>query len=179
MHDNYNSLLEYKAVLNKAKKSINKDSVSNVNLDEENDAAGAPLIHGDDVRVAYMAGTIFKAEQLRFKKMIFRATRGNALCDFEDLKMELKDYSGKNQDKAVYIIVFQEGTQTRKTITKICDSFMGERFEIPHGNVNDKIMDITQKITETQDIMKMTKMELQKYLISINNIQGNVSLASY
>jgi V-type H+-transporting ATPase subunit a len=96
MHDNYNSLLEYKAVLNKAKKSINKDSVSNINLDEENDAAGAPLIHGDDVRVAYMAGTIFKAEQLRFKKMIFRATRGNALCDFEDLKMELKDYSGKN-----------------------------------------------------------------------------------
>jgi vacuolar-type H+-ATPase subunit I/STV1 len=74
----------------------------------------------------------------------------------------------------VYIIVFQEGAQVRRVLTRICDSFMGERFEIPHGNINEKIMDITQKIGETENIMAITRKELTQYLHSINHIEGNV-----
>jgi len=33
--------------------------------------------------------------------------------------------------KSVYIVVFQEGPQLRDKIVRICDSFLGQRFEIP------------------------------------------------
>ena len=37
------------------------------------------------VAISYMAGTISKEEMLRFKKMVFRATRGKAMTYFRDL----------------------------------------------------------------------------------------------
>jgi hypothetical protein len=37
------------------------------------------------VAISYMAGTIEREEQLRFKKMVYRATRGKALTYFRDL----------------------------------------------------------------------------------------------
>lgn len=37
------------------------------------------------VAISYMAGTILKEESMRFKQMVFRATRGKALTYFRDL----------------------------------------------------------------------------------------------
>lgn len=61
------------------------------------------------VAISYMAGTILKDEMLRFKRMVFRATRGKALSYFEDLAHEgQKDYAGHSdkQMRTVYVIVF-------------------------------------------------------------------------
>jgi len=33
--------------------------------------------------------------------------------------------------KVVYMVVFQDGPMIRDRIQKVCDSFMGSRFEIP------------------------------------------------
>jgi len=42
-----------------------------------------------------LAGTINSDEQLRFKKMVYRATRGKALTYFRDLDSDgLQDYAG-------------------------------------------------------------------------------------
>ena len=60
---------------------------------------------------------------MRFKRLLFRASRGKVLSYFEDIDGELKDFSGKTLDKCVYILVFEEGTHLREKITKICDSF--------------------------------------------------------
>jgi hypothetical protein len=47
------------------------------------------------VSISYMAGTIIKEEMMKFKRMIFRATRGKALTYFEDLSHEGEiDYAG-------------------------------------------------------------------------------------
>jgi len=40
------------------------------------------------VSISYMAGSIIKEEMMRFKRMVFRATRGKALTYFEDLSSE-------------------------------------------------------------------------------------------
>ena len=61
------------------------------------------------VHINYIAGTIDKEEQLRLKKMVYRATRGKALTHFQDLnKDDLKDYTGVYSLalKTVYVIVF-------------------------------------------------------------------------
>jgi vacuolar-type H+-ATPase subunit I/STV1 len=57
-------------------------------------------------------------------------------------------------------------------VTKICDSFLGQRFDIPEGGVGDRITDVSNKIKETIDIMSRTREELRKYLFSINSIEG-------
>jgi hypothetical protein len=35
------------------------------------------------------------------------------------------------KNKTVYIVVFQDGRQLREKIIRICDSFMGQRFDLP------------------------------------------------
>jgi hypothetical protein len=47
------------------------------------------------IAISYMVGTIGKEEQFRFKKMIYRATRGKALTYFADINnADLSDYTG-------------------------------------------------------------------------------------
>jgi V-type H+-transporting ATPase subunit a len=61
------------------------------------------------IAISYLAGTISKEEMLRFKKMVFRATRGKALTHFKDLDSAgLQDYSGDldHRLRTVYVIVF-------------------------------------------------------------------------
>lgn len=61
------------------------------------------------VQINYLAGTIDKEEQMRLKKMVYRATRGKALTYFEDLvNVDLRDYTGAaNMSlRTVYVIIF-------------------------------------------------------------------------
>lgn len=61
------------------------------------------------IAISYLAGTINKDEIMRFKKMVYRATRGKALTYFNDMDSAgLQDYSGALDRRArtVYVIVF-------------------------------------------------------------------------
>jgi hypothetical protein len=56
-----------------------------------------------------LAGTIDKEDEMRFKKIVYRATRGKALTYFKDMDIyKLKGYTGKpNQNiKTIYVIIF-------------------------------------------------------------------------
>lgn len=47
------------------------------------------------IAISYMAGTISKTEVMRFKKIVYRTTRGKALTYFNDLDTSgLQDYAG-------------------------------------------------------------------------------------
>ncbi len=97
-----------------------------------------PLMAGEgDIMIAHVAGTIEVDERPRLKKLLFRATRGKALTYFKEFTLPRQRVAGQwvTKQKAVYIVVFQEGRQIREKITRICDSFMGQRFDLPplHG----------------------------------------------
>jgi V-type H+-transporting ATPase subunit a len=85
-----------------------------------------------------MAGTINKDETMRFKRLLFRASRGKVLSYFEPIDEVLKDFKGKFLEKCVYVLVFEEGTHLRDKITKICDSFQGKRYHLPEEGHADK-----------------------------------------
>ncbi len=68
--------------------------------------------------ITHVAGTIEISEKDRLKKLLFRATRGKALTFFQDIIHNQPQGPGvgaqaaknsKLKDKAVYIVVFQEG----------------------------------------------------------------------
>lgn len=65
------------------------------------------------------------------QRMLFRITRGKALTHFSD------DFEQGGIQKVVYMVVYQDGPVIRDRVSKICDSFMGSRFEIP--NLGDEL----------------------------------------
>ena len=90
-----------------------------------------------EISLVYMAGTINKEDIIRFKRLLFRASRGKVLSYFEDMDMKLKDFQGDELNKVVFILVFEEGTHFREKVSTICDSFQGKRFHLPgdgHGD---------------------------------------------
>lgn len=67
------------------------------------------------------------------KKMLFRATRGMALTHFDC-------YEDGDETKCAYLVVFSGLGKYRERIQKICDTFMGQRFEIPNLNTLDSVI---------------------------------------
>lgn len=181
IHDSFNLLFEYRTVLRKANNILQDqgrgmdmdDAPRSINHDDAKDEEEELIpTAGGNIAVGHIAGTIDKVEEMRFKKLIFRATRGNALCYFDDFKAPIKDYYGNVTQKSVYVVIFQEGGSMREKIIRICDSFLGERFDIPSGGVNAKIQEINNKINDTRNVMQITMDEVKKYLESINRAEN-------
>ena len=77
-----------------------------------------------DGNLQFIAGTIKDGESDRMRRMLFRATRGQALTHF-------KEFNQDGTRKVAYLVVFQQMGKSKDRIQRICDSFMGQRFEIP------------------------------------------------
>merc|ERR1719469_302398 len=63
--------------------------------------------------------------------MLFRITRGKALTHSEEF------WQGGvvgSVEKVAYLVVFSAAGGNKERVQKICDSFMGQRFEIPDMN---------------------------------------------
>lgn len=183
IHDSFNLLFEYKTVLKKAEnilqfngRGLVPEGAAAVSLnDEKDDKDREELLMAANISVGHIAGTINRDEELRFKKLIFRATRGNALTYFESFNQPVKDYYGHGVQKSVYVVIFQEGGTVRDKIVKICDSFLGERFDIPPGGVREKINEINAKINDTRNVMGATNEEVRNYLTKVNKMENSDS----
>jgi hypothetical protein len=86
----------------------------------------------DGVQISYMAGTIDNKEINAFTKLIYRASRGTVLCNFDHQTFKIKDLDGRETTRVVFALVFQAGTFLGERMTKICDGFQCRRFAIPH-----------------------------------------------
>jgi hypothetical protein len=128
---------------------------------------------GGDIMIAHVAGTIEIDERPRLKKLLFRATRGKALTYFKEFNLPRMRIAGEwvEKQKAVYIVVFQEGRQIREKITRICDSFMGQRFDLPPlAGIPPKIQEVKMSIAESKSLTEHSKKQLKNYLLQINQI---------
>lgn len=117
--------------------------------------------HTGMIAISYLAGTINKDEIMRFKKMVYRATRGKALTYFNDMDSAgLQDYSGALDRRArtVYVIVFQDGLHIRDKLVRICDSFLGKNFDIPQGGnqqeIVERISELERRIQDARLLIK-------------------------
>jgi F0F1-type ATP synthase membrane subunit b/b' len=65
--------------------------------------------------------------------------------------------------------VFQDGRQLREKIVRICDSFMGQRFDLPHlGLIDNRIGEVKKNIQESKNLTETSKKYLKTYLNQIN-----------
>lgn len=123
MNENFVTMQDYQKVLQKvavvlpqiqgggAKQSFHGGI--NIDVDSVQEIEKAPLMgmmDGEGVRISHIAGTIEADEKDRLKRLLFRATRGKALTFFEDFNIDSKFMGSKKLlNKAVYIVVFQDG----------------------------------------------------------------------
>jgi len=73
----------------------------------------------------------------------------------------------------VYIIVFWDGNHIRDRIQKICDSFSGQRYELPDlREIQPEIEKVTSSISDARNIYERTKQSLRDQLVQFDNIEG-------
>lgn len=65
------------------------------------------------------------------RRMIFRVTKGKSLIYVKEYINNEGGDADYYKNKSVYIISFKDGDYIRDKISKICDSFSGQRFTLP------------------------------------------------
>ena len=74
----------------------------------------------------------------------------------------------------MYIIVFWDGDHIRDRIQKICDSFSGQRYELPQENrISDKIRDIEKSIEDASQVCMRTVDSLREQLMVFDRASGD------
>lgn len=86
---------------------------------------------GDSSNFSKIAGVLDSIDVERLKRLVFRATKGKSFVFTQDF------FDGNAADgvaratKTVYMIMFWDGLSIREKIQRICDSFTGNRYELP------------------------------------------------
>ncbi len=116
------------------------------------------------MRFAYMAGLIMKDSIMRFKMLIYRKTRGNAMTIIENMESSGADDITKSaQKKSIYVVIFQESEALRASIRKICESFSDSVYDIG-GDARMQIEKLAEQEEEVKHIFKMTNEEITRKL---------------
>lgn len=166
MQVNINKQVDYAQVLTYVAKEANNISAAQQTGLGDGEMAQPLLLENMDNKVSFVAGCIKAGEEeSRMSRMLFRITKGKALCKFG----EAFDSQDGTQ-KVVYLIVFEGGRMLTDRINKICDSFMGSRFQI--GSLGDQLFaDLTgcvDQVKQDHELLKNSKSSLRQYLESIN-----------
>jgi hypothetical protein len=96
------------------------------------------------------------------KKLLFRRTQGKAVTYFQEFEQD-------GEQKAVYMVIFNDTPAARNAVTKVCESFMGLRCDVPALNELPKMIVETEKnINESSHMLKISKKQLKDYLFGLN-----------
>lgn len=77
-------------------------------------------------RFSYVTGLLPTNEKERFGRLLYRKTRGNAVPIWRDLVKKIKDFTGREMEKSLFVILFQESESLRGLIMKACEAFSAE-----------------------------------------------------
>ena len=91
------------------------------------------------IKVNYIVGTINTSESDRFRRMIFRVSKGNAVVNLKHINQDDLDPNYKDpktlsvMDKDVFLIIYPGGQidVLKVKLARFCDSFNCNRFIIP------------------------------------------------
>ena len=121
------------------------------------------------INIQHVAGVVDQSEIERLRRLIFRSTKGKSYM----YTQENIDRNAAKQ-RSVYIIVFWDGEHIRERIQKICDSFSGQRFELPDlKEITPQIQKVTQSIADARGVFDRTKQSLRDQLIQFDKIEGD------
>lgn len=96
------------------------------------------------------------------KRLVFRATKGKSFVFTQDFFDANNASDVARATKSVYIIMYWDGESIREKIQRICDSFTGNRYEIPNMNQMDsEIQRVNQRIEDARNVFMQTQSSLR------------------
>lgn len=85
------------------------------------------VIHDNSgMAFSYVAGLIPTDETFRFKRLLFRRTRGNVVAITRDMEGSLENFDKKKVEKSLYVIIFRDSETVRQTVVKVCEAFSND-----------------------------------------------------
>ena len=93
--------------------------------------------------------------------------------------MFVQDYQNDNQvasnsQRSIYIIMYWAGAATRDKIIRICDSFEGQRYDLPHPEAVDRqIKRLSQSVHDARNVLVQTRNSMADQLNHFNNNVNN------
>jgi len=75
---------------------------------------------------SYVAGLIPKGDNFRFKRLLFRQTRGNVLTIIHDMEGSIEGFDKKKVDKSLYVVIFRDSETLRNTVMRVCEAVNSE-----------------------------------------------------
>ena len=124
------------------------------------------------INIQHVAGVIEQAEIERLRRLIFRSTKGKSYMHVQKYNHDDDDDMSKSE-KSVYIIVFWDGQHIREKIQRVCDSFQGQRYDLPEiSEINTQINKLADSIKNARSVFERTRYELREQLIDFDSIDG-------
>ena len=192
VRENLNILFEKNHVLRKVTKLITSDDAFKNFGENESEEEG--IIANNATNLVLVAGIIPIENEMKFKRMVFRVSRGNASTAFYSLEISPEEYfytttlrqralsnSMKNDTvsiinselyqntknkKKIFSVVFAGGSEgiLLKKILKVCEIFQASRFNIP------KTTQVTKELnalSEDIDEKKSILQNIERSLMAI------------
>jgi vacuolar-type H+-ATPase subunit I/STV1 len=133
--------------------------------------------HQKSINIERVAGVIDSEDVNRFKRLIFRSTKGKSFVHTEQF-IDQDDPDNKDQ-KSVYIVTFQDGGFLRDKIQRICDSFSGQRYDLPEvTELQPQIQRMQSSIQNQKTVFERTKHQLRQQLIEFDRISEGQTTSS-
>jgi V-type H+-transporting ATPase subunit a len=132
------------------------------------------------IKFGYLAGLIPKKSILRFKMMIHRKTRGNAITIIENIIDLDPELLATALNKSIYVIIFQESQTMREGIARICKAFENGVYDL-NMDVKAQIERTAEESKECRKMLKIIKEEWHRKLLELAGpVEGsNTSLIEH
>ena len=181
VRENLNTLFEKNHVLQKVTELITDNAVYGHFGESQSEEDG--IMSSTNTNLVLMAGIIPIEYEMRFKRMIFRVSRGNATTAFYNLEISPEEYyytanlkqralsmtnfnkikilgsesyqNMKNRKK-IFSVVFtgSEENILLKKILKVCEIFQASRYAIPQSiKIQSELASLAEDITEKKNIL--------------------------
>ena len=153
----------------------------NIIFNRESNDKNINLLEEDETELNFISGVIIAEDDIKFKRMIFRVSRGRAIPTFFDLTIENKALQIK-KEKKIFIIFLQGGRNSilYQKILNICDIFSANTFPIPKKErIPKEIFNLQQEIFDKKTYLKSIETSIKDFFkdkIGENGIPGKYNM---
>ena len=141
-------------------------SHENINFNKEINEKKLNLLNENSIsELNFISGVIKAEDDMKFKRMVFRASRGRAIPTFFDLTIENKALQIK-QEKKIFIIFIQgyHNSILFHKILNICDIFDANRFVIPpKEKILKEKFQLQQEIFDKKTFLKTIETSIKDF----------------
>lgn len=138
---------------------------------EENDIDLSPVAPvTSSSLLSFYTGTINRDKIATFERVLFRATHGNCLVRFADIRDKLIDpVTNIESEKSVFMVFFS-GATIKMKVAKICDAFNANRYTVPedHANQMTTLSRCKQRISDLESIIETTNNQKSEILKDVS-----------